>query len=77
MLIIDEVANGAKKSNKSVKKILERRKGIRVALRSAKEDDIVVITGKGCEPWMCVAHGKKIAWDDRKVAKEEFKKLKL
>jgi len=38
----------------------------------AKEGDVVIITGKGCEPWMCLAKGKKIPWDDRKVVKEEY-----
>ncbi|MDD2696990.1 MAG: hypothetical protein PHE52_02440 [Candidatus Pacebacteria bacterium] len=37
--------------------------------------DTVVITGKGSEPWIVEAHGKKIPWDDRKVVREEFAKL--
>jgi len=35
--------------------------------------DVVVVSGKGCEPWMCVKDGKKIPWDDRKIAKEELR----
>jgi len=58
------------------REILDRREAISEALKSAKEGDSVVITGKGCEPWMCVAGGKKIPWDDRKVVKEEFEKIK-
>jgi len=56
-------------------KILDRREAINKALSLAKENDIVIITGKGCEPWMCVAHGKKIAWDDRRIVKEEYNKI--
>ena len=56
-------------------KILDRRKAINKALSWAKKDDIVIITGKGCEPWICVAEGKKIPWDDRGVVREEFKKI--
>jgi len=41
----------------------------------AEAGDIVIITGKGCEPWIMAAGGKKIPWDDRQVAKEEFEKL--
>jgi len=55
--------------------ILDRREAIRKSLELAKTGDIVVITGKGCEPWICVKGGKKIPWDDREVAREEFKKL--
>jgi len=56
--------------------ILDRRKAIRKAMELAEPGDIVIITGKGCEPWMCVAGGKKIAWDDRKIVKEEFEKIR-
>ncbi len=57
--------------------ILDRREAIKKSLKLAKPNDIVVITGKGSEPWICVAGGKKIPWDDRKIVREEFKKLQL
>jgi UDP-N-acetylmuramoyl-L-alanyl-D-glutamate--2,6-diaminopimelate ligase len=57
--------------------ILDRREAIKKALSLAKPNDVVVITGKGCEPWMCVSDGKKIPWSDKKIVKEEFKKLNL
>ena len=69
--IIEEVAVGTKGK---ARKILDRREAIRTALKLAKEGDIVIITGKGCEPSICVK-GKKIPWDDRKVVKEEFEKI--
>ena len=71
--IINQVAKGAEEKAKT---ILDRREAIREALKMSESRDIVVITGKGCEPWICVANGKKIPWDDREVVKEEFKKLK-
>jgi len=73
MEIIEQVARGAKGR---AKKIVDRREAIKEALKSAKSGDAVIITGKGSEPWMCVKGGKKIPWDDREVAKEEFNKLK-
>lgn len=72
--IINQVAEGAKGK---VKKILDRRGAIRESLKSAQPGDAVVVTGKGCEPWLMEAHGKKIPWDDRKVVREEFEKLNL
>jgi UDP-N-acetylmuramoyl-L-alanyl-D-glutamate--2,6-diaminopimelate ligase len=57
--------------------ILDRREAIKKALSLAKPGDTVIITGKGCEPWMCVKNGKKIPWDDRQVVREEFQKLSL
>jgi UDP-N-acetylmuramoyl-L-alanyl-D-glutamate--2,6-diaminopimelate ligase len=69
--IIEQVASGTKGK---ARKILDRREAIREALKLAKEGDIVVITGKGCEPSI-VIKGKKIPWDDRKVVREEFQKI--
>lgn len=72
MEIIDQVAEGAKGK---AEKILDRREAIRKSLESARPGDMVVVTGKGCEPWICLANNKKIAWDDRKIVQEEFQKL--
>jgi len=51
-------------------KILDRREAIAKALVLAKENDLVLITGKGSEQAICVANGQKIPWDDRLVVKE-------
>ena len=59
------------------KKILDRREAIRAALEYAKKDDVVVITGKGCEQWIMGPNGVKIPWDDREVVREEIKNLKI
>ncbi len=67
MEIIKEVSG-----NLETEKILDRRKAIRKALNKAQSGDAVIITGKGSEPLMCLAEGKKISWDDRKVVREEF-----
>ena len=74
MEIIEQVVKG---TNGKAKKLLDRREAIRESLKLAQSGDVVVVTGKGCEPWICVAGGKKIPWDDRKIVKEEFKKLNL
>lgn len=71
MEIIEQVSKGSPKA----KKILDRREAIKYALKEAKKGDVVVITGKGCEPWICEANGKKVPWDDRKIVKEELKSL--
>ncbi len=71
--IIDQVAKGV---GDKATKVIDRREAISKALSLARSGDAVVITGKGCEPWICVAGGEKIPWDDREVVKEEFSKLK-
>jgi len=76
--IIDEIEAGfsqIQNPNFKYQKIIDRREAVNKALFLAQKGDIVIITGKGCEPWMCVEGGKKIAWDDREVVKEGFKKI--
>lgn len=78
--IIDEVAAGATKAGKKLTsnlfKILDRRAAIKKALNLAGVNDIVLITGKGCEQAMAVANGKLVKWDDRQVVKEELNKIR-
>jgi len=70
---IDIINQVAEKAGDNAKKILDRRQAIKEAIKIAGENDTVIITGKGSEPWMCVANGKKIPWDDREIAKELIK----
>jgi UDP-N-acetylmuramoyl-L-alanyl-D-glutamate--2,6-diaminopimelate ligase len=67
--IIDQVADGAmaagKRDAETLFRIDERQDAIGFALELARPGDLVLITGKGSEPVMAVAHGKKIPWDDR------------
>lgn len=63
--ILEDIAKGAP----TAQRILDRQEATRKALSLAKPGDTVIITGKGCEPWMCVEGGKKIPWDDREVVR--------
>ena len=71
--IIKEIEGGLSQIQ-NYEKILDRKEAIKKALSLARLEDIVIITGKGSEPWMCLARGRKIPWDDREIVKEEFKK---
>lgn len=79
MEIINEVAQGAqevgKKENINIFKILDRREAMHKAFSLAKDFDLVLITGKGCEQAMVVKNNEKISWDDRRVAREELRKV--
>lgn len=72
--ILQDIEKGIKVDN--FKNILDRREAIREALKSAREGDTVVITGKGAETWIMGPNGKKTPWDDRKVVREELGKIK-
>jgi len=67
-----EVAEGVKKDYRLIP---DRRQAIRAGLEMATKDSIVIITGKGTDPWLMGTHGSKIAWDDAEVAREELIKV--
>ena len=74
--IVEEIFSGAI-SNKleavSIKKILDRKEAIQVAIDDAKPGDTVIITGKGSETSMALAGGKKIPWSDAEIVRDILK----
>ena len=75
--IADEMAAGMKRRPEI---IMDRREAIREALRQAQSsknqnDIVVLVSGKGTDPYIMVASGKKIPWSDAAVAKEELRAL--
>ncbi|MFH1193339.1 MAG: Mur ligase family protein [Candidatus Jorgensenbacteria bacterium] len=72
--ILDEIEKGIRinqpNPHKSALKILDRKEAIKRAISSAKENDTVIMTGKGSEPWIHGASGKKAAWDERHEIEE-------
>ncbi|MCK5095790.1 MAG: UDP-N-acetylmuramyl-tripeptide synthetase [Candidatus Pacebacteria bacterium] len=73
MQIINDVAGGIKNHKPII--TLDRRKAIARALGEARVGDAVLITGKGTDPYIMEANGKKIQWDDATVAREELGKF--
>lgn len=70
MQIIEQIAAGTgRREGQGLWKIRDRKEAIRLALSLAREQDTVLIAGKGCEPIQLI-DGKRIEWDDRKVARE-------
>lgn len=76
--IIEEVASGVPRGatkehpmieGKNFFKMKSRRLAMEKAINLAYKDDIVIITGKGAEECMVVG-AEKVAWSDRKIAKE-------
>jgi UDP-N-acetylmuramoyl-L-alanyl-D-glutamate--2,6-diaminopimelate ligase len=77
--IIKQVADGARAEGKVEGKDLfiieDRAIAIEQALALAKPGDIVLITGKGSEPVMAVAGGRKLPWSDKEVALKALEKM--
>ncbi len=74
MLAVGARSSG-KKDNADLFVIVDRRQAIIKAVSLAQAGDVVVITAKGTEPYIAVAGGKKIVWDDRRVAREVLSAL--
>jgi UDP-N-acetylmuramoyl-L-alanyl-D-glutamate--2,6-diaminopimelate ligase len=78
--IMDQVAAGAvvagKRPGVDLLEIENRREAIAKALTLAQTGDLVLITGKGAEQYICLANGKKIPWDDRRIVREELSKIR-
>lgn len=67
--IVEEMAMGMERAPRF---IMDRREAIRAAIAEAKEGDSVLITGKGTDPYIMRANGKKESWSDAQVVREEL-----
>ena len=74
LAILEGIRSGVEDKTK-VQIILDRREAIRKALEVAREEDIIAISGKGSDPGIIVAGGKRLEWDDRQVAREEWERV--
>jgi UDP-N-acetylmuramoyl-L-alanyl-D-glutamate--2,6-diaminopimelate ligase len=72
-----EIVNEMKTAinNKAVEIIMDRRQAIHTALTKAHKDEVVLITGKGTDPYIMTANNTKIPWLDSTVTKEELQKI--
>jgi len=72
MAIIDEIEPGAREGGGAYQIEPDRRAAIRLAVEEAGPGDVVVIAGKGHEPYQELAD-RTIPFDDRRVAAEEIR----
>lgn len=73
--IIKEVTSGVEISGKKPEIIIDRREAIRAALSYARASRVVLVTGKGTDPYIMGPKGTKIPWSDASVVREELKHL--
>lgn len=55
--------------------LMDRREAIRTALSKARGTDVVLISGKGTDPYIMGPRGSKAVWDDARVVREEITML--
>ncbi|OQW46279.1 MAG: hypothetical protein A4C66_06645 [Nitrospira sp. HN-bin3] len=78
-MILEEVEQGVIKALRQqphvyYRKIADRREAIETAVREAKEEDIVLIAGKGHEDYQIIGTTKH-HFDDREVARKAIEQL--
>jgi UDP-N-acetylmuramoyl-L-alanyl-D-glutamate--2,6-diaminopimelate ligase len=69
LAIIEEIEVGLKKSQRPYAKFADRREAIFQAINEARQDDLVVIAGKGHEDYQ-ILKDRTIHFDDREVARQ-------
>ncbi len=73
--IIEEIEKGVEPQNfKKTMSIVDRKQAIKTACQLAQPNDIILIAGKGHETYQEI-NGKRIDFDDFKIAKEFLKQL--
>jgi UDP-N-acetylmuramoyl-L-alanyl-D-glutamate--2,6-diaminopimelate ligase len=72
--IIDDMVRGIDDESK-LTVIMDRRKAIRTALEEAKDGSVVIISGKGTDPYIMGPHNTKTPWSDAKVVQQEMSAL--
>ena len=72
--IIDDMVRGIDDESK-LSVILDRRMAIRTALRDAPDGGVVIISGKGTDPYIMGPHNTKTPWSDAKVVSQEMTAL--
>lgn len=65
--ILDEIKSKISIGEGKLHEILDRRRAIEKAIGLAGTGDVVVITGKGSEPYIRITGGKRVPWSDVKA----------
>jgi UDP-N-acetylmuramoyl-L-alanyl-D-glutamate--2,6-diaminopimelate ligase len=72
--IVDDMVRGIEDESK-LSIIMDRRAAIHTALEEAPDGSVVIISGKGTDPYIMGPHNTKTPWSDAKVVQQELKTL--
>ena len=73
--IVNEIEQGIKKTNGKYTCIVDRKEAIKHAISMATKRDIIVLAGKGHEPYQEINH-EKYPFDERIIVKEIIDEMK-
>jgi len=68
--IVTDVAKGM--GRRKYRIIMDRREAIRASIAEAKKGSVILISGKGTDPYIMGPDGSKEPWSDYEVAREEM-----
>lgn len=68
-LIVEEIESGMKKTNGKYEVVVDRIEAIKTAINMAGKTDIIVLAGKGHEPYQEI-NGVKYPFDERKIVND-------
>ena len=72
--IVDQIEEGIKKTNGKYEKIVDRIEAIEHAMRMANKRDIIILAGKGHEPYQEI-NGVKHPFDERIIVRDLVEKI--
>jgi UDP-N-acetylmuramoyl-L-alanyl-D-glutamate--2,6-diaminopimelate ligase len=72
--IAEPLLAAGRKEGEDFVRLPDRREAIRYAFRQARAGDLVLLAGKGHEPYIIMGT-THLPWDDREVAREELRAL--
>ena len=72
--IVDQIEEGMKKTNGKYEVIVDRTEAIKEAIKMATKRDIVILAGKGHEPYQEI-NGEKYPFDERVIVRDIIEEL--
>lgn len=72
--IIEQIESGVKKTKGKYEVVINRTKAIEHAIKMANKKDIIILAGKGHEPYQEI-NGEKFPFDERVIVKEIIEKI--
>ena len=73
--IVKQIENGIKKTNGKYECIVDRREAIKKAIQMAGKRDLIVLAGKGHEPYQEINH-TKYPFDEREIVREIIEEMR-
>lgn len=72
--IIEQIEEGVKKTKGKYEVVIDRTKAIEKAIKMANKKDIIILAGKGHEPYQEI-NGKKYDFDERVIVRDIIEKM--